>query len=111
MVPLSSPLPHNAAHAASRAVASKLAASQKDRYTVSANLAARVGRLFIDYLRNGRGTTAVGTWSPRARGGSPIAVPVTWTDVENGIRPDTFHLAAPPVVRRAQPTTRRRPKR
>jgi len=36
------------------------------------------GRLFIDYLRNGRGTTAVDAYSPRARAGFPIAAPVTW---------------------------------
>jgi hypothetical protein len=46
----------------------------------------RAGHIFIDHLRNGRGTTAVGAWSPRARAGFPIAAPVSWGQVENGIR-------------------------
>lgn len=52
-------------------------------------------RIFVDYLRNGRGTTAVGTYSPRACPGFPIAAPVTWKDIEHGIRPDAFNIFAP----------------
>jgi DNA primase len=37
------------------------------------------GRIFLDYLRNGRGTCAIGTCSPRARVSFPIAARVTWT--------------------------------
>ena len=58
-------------------------------------MAARKGRLFIDYLRNGRGTTAVGAFSPRARAGFPIAHPVTWKQVESGLRPDAYTMASP----------------
>ena len=50
-------------------------------------MAKRAGRLFIDYLRNGRSTTAIRSYSPRARPGLSIAAPVTWKDVENEIRP------------------------
>jgi bifunctional non-homologous end joining protein LigD len=42
-----------------------------------------------------RGTTAVGTYSPRARPGVPIAAPVTWRQVENGVRPDAYSMAWP----------------
>ena len=62
-------------------------------------LAKRTGKLFIDYLRNGRGTTAngrgttaIGTYSPRAREGFLIAAPVTWKQVEQGVRPDALHM-------------------
>jgi DNA primase len=58
---------HFEARAYSRGVAQRLAAVAPDRYTLTAAFPARDGRLFIDYLRNGRGTTAVGTFSPRAR--------------------------------------------
>ena len=61
-----------------------------------AALAKRPGRLFIDYLRNGRGTTAIGAYSPRALPGFPVAAPVTWPAVERGIRPDAFTIADPP---------------
>lgn len=40
---------------------------------------------------DGRGTTAIGTYSPRARPGFPIAAPVTWKQLERSIKPDAFH--------------------
>jgi bifunctional non-homologous end joining protein LigD len=58
--------------------------------------AKRNKRIYIDYLRNGRGTTAIGAYSPRAREGFPVAAPVTWAQVERGIRPDAFTIARPP---------------
>ena len=95
MVPLAWPMTHDQAHAYSRAIAERLAAGDAGRYTVSAAMAARKGRLFIDYLRNGRGTTAVGAFSPRARRGFPIARPVTWRQVESGLPPDAFTMMNP----------------
>jgi DNA primase len=65
--------------------------------------------LFIDYLRNGRGTTAIGTWSPRARRGFPIARPVAWTQVERSISPSAFSMTAPePAQSDRKPATRRK---
>jgi DNA primase len=77
-----------------------------DRYTTSAT-AERAGRLFLDYLRNGRGTTAVATYSPRARAGFPIAAPTTWQDLERGILPDAFTMAHPFGQRRTRASSRR----
>jgi hypothetical protein len=68
MVPLDQPMTHDEAHAYSRNVARRLAEIDRSRLTISANIHARKGRVFLDYLRNGRGTTAVGTYSPRAPG-------------------------------------------
>jgi bifunctional non-homologous end joining protein LigD len=95
MAPLRDAISHDEAHRYSRALAERLAATDRGRYTVSASMAQRPGRLFIDYLRNGRGTTAAGAWSPRVRPGFPIAAPVTWRQVEAGIAPDAFTLASP----------------
>jgi bifunctional non-homologous end joining protein LigD len=95
MVPLETKMTHDQAHRYARGIAQRLAAIDPDRYIVSAAMAKRPGRLFIDYLRNGRGTTAVGAYSPRARPGFPIAAPVTWKDVENGVRPDAFTISSP----------------
>jgi bifunctional non-homologous end joining protein LigD len=85
---------HDEAHNYSKHIAQALARTNPTRYTTIANFAARRGRLFIDYLRNGRGTTAVGTYSPRARPGFPIAAPVTWKSIESTqtLRPDTFSM-------------------
>jgi bifunctional non-homologous end joining protein LigD len=95
MAPLRRKLTHDAAHAYARRLAQRLAASDPERYVTSASLAQRPGHLFIDYLRNGRGTTAVGAYSPRAREGFPIASPVSWKQVERGIRSDAMTMEDP----------------
>src|SRR5690606_10930198 len=51
------------------------------RFTASMAKARRKGRIFVDWLRNERGATAVSPWSLRARTGSPIAVPVEWDEL------------------------------
>jgi bifunctional non-homologous end joining protein LigD len=94
MVPLETTLTHDEAHRFAKAMAKRIADLHRSRYTLSAK-DQRSGKLFLDYLRNGRGTTAVGTYSPRARPGLPIAAPVTWKDVERGIRADAFSMASP----------------
>src|SRR5437016_4247384 len=70
----------------------RFAASDPARYITSATLAKRRGQLFLDYFRNGRGTTAIGTYSPRARSGFPITAPVTWKQLERGIKPNAFRM-------------------
>jgi bifunctional non-homologous end joining protein LigD len=99
MVPTDRKLTWNRAHDYTRGIAQCLAAMEADRDTISAALSDRPGKLFIDYLRNGRGTTAVATYSPRARPGFPIAALVTWQDLERGVRPDSFTIANPPPQR------------
>jgi bifunctional non-homologous end joining protein LigD len=96
MVPIAPDLTHDQAHHYCREIASQIAEADPKRYTISAALGHRPGRLFIDYLRNGRGTTAVATYSPRVREGFPIAAPVTWKQIEQGIAPDAFTMAEPP---------------
>jgi bifunctional non-homologous end joining protein LigD len=99
MVPLTDRgMTHDASHRLSKAIAQELEATNPERYTLSAT-ATRRRLLFIDYLRNGRGTTAIGTFSPRARRGFPIAAPVTWRDIEKGIRPDAFTISKPTAHR------------
>jgi bifunctional non-homologous end joining protein LigD len=92
MAPIAGRIDHDEARRYAKKLAQKVAASAPDRYTLAADPRKRRGRIFIDYLRNGRGTTAVGAWSPRARPGFPIAAPVSWRQVEQGIRPDAFSM-------------------
>ena len=95
MAPLADPMTHDQAHRYSRSLVQRIAGADLRRYTISAAMAQRRGRLFLDYLRNGRSTTAVGTYSPRARPGLPIAARVSWQQVEEGIAPDAFTIAHP----------------
>jgi bifunctional non-homologous end joining protein LigD len=93
MVPIASHITHDEAHRYSKQIAEQLMKDSPARFTTSAALREREGRLFVDYLRNGRGTTAVGAYSPRVRPGFPIAAPVTWKQLERGIRPDNFSMS------------------
>jgi bifunctional non-homologous end joining protein LigD len=95
MAPLDRRMTHDEAHRYSRRLVERISGTAPDRYTTSAATAERPGRLFLDYLRNGRGTTAVATYSPRVRRGFPIAAPTTWQDLERGIPPNAFTMARP----------------
>ncbi|TIQ87509.1 MAG: DNA ligase D, partial [Mesorhizobium sp.] len=95
MGPLETKMTHDSARQLAKSLAQCLVEARPGRYLLSAAPAARRGRIFLDYLRNGRGNTAVGAFSPRARPGFPIAHPVTWSQVERGIRPDGFTIDHP----------------
>jgi len=82
-----------------RTIAEHFAALDPKRYTSKSTRSGRAGKVFIDYLRNGRGNTAIGPFSPRARPGFPVAAAVTWRDVERGIRSDAFSMQNPPGTR------------
>ncbi len=62
-------------------VAALLAEREPDFYTVETFKEKRKGRLFIDYLRNSYGQTAVAPYSIRARKGAPVATPLDWDEI------------------------------
>ena len=75
-----------------KAVAESLREDAPDRFTTTLAKKARGGKIFIDYLRNGRMATAVAPWSPRARPGAGIAFPLSWGLVKAGLDPASFNL-------------------
>ena len=60
-----------------------LAAAEPDRFVAVMSKAKRKGKIFIDYLRNQRGATAIMPFSARARSGAPVAAPVSWTELRD----------------------------
>jgi len=77
-----------------KSIATAFAKSQPKRFTDELAKKARKGRIFIDYLRNGRGATAIGPFSPRARDGATIAMPLTWRQVKTGLDPQDYTIEA-----------------
>ncbi|MGE0546282.1 MAG: non-homologous end-joining DNA ligase [Kofleriaceae bacterium] len=79
-----------------KALADELASTAPHKYTTNPLKAQRAGRIFIDYLRNGRGATFIAPYSLRARPGAPVATPITWDELEAGIDPRAFTLLTIP---------------
>lgn len=78
-----------------RSFAQALEQAEPKRYTASMSKARRKGRIFIDWMRNRRGSTAVMPYSVRARGGAPIAVPLMWEDLDCLTAANQFTLRDP----------------
>ncbi|WP_338243578.1 DNA ligase D [Aurantiacibacter hainanensis] len=67
----------------SRRFAEALSMAEPDRFTATMSKAKRKGRIFIDWLRNQRGSTAVLPYSVRARSGAPVAAPIAWNELKS----------------------------
>jgi bifunctional non-homologous end joining protein LigD len=96
VIPLTPKLGWDEVKAFAKWVADSLVAQRPQDFTANMAKRARRGRIYIDYLRNGRGATAVGAYSPRARPGAPVSTPVSWEEVEQGVRPDEFTVETVP---------------
>jgi bifunctional non-homologous end joining protein LigD len=69
-----------------------LAQAEPARFTAALAKAQRAGKIFIDYLRNQRGATAVMPYSARNREFAPIAVPLTWEELRDLDKPSHWHI-------------------
>lgn len=72
-------------------LAQAVAASDPERYVATMAKSKRKSKVFVDWLRNGRGATFIAPYSTRARPGAPIAMPIDWDEIDR-VRSDTFTL-------------------
>ncbi|MEX0716676.1 MAG: DNA ligase D [Planctomycetaceae bacterium] len=73
-----------------RDIAEGLARDFPDRYLATMSKAKRKGKVFVDYLRNGRGATAIASYSTRARPGAPVATPLRWDELSDDRSPQGY---------------------
>ncbi|MBS7540470.1 DNA ligase D [Ancylobacter lacus] len=76
-----------------KSIAAAMAADDPARFVAVMTKAKRPGRIFVDYLRNGRGSTAVAPYSTRARVGAAVSMPLAWEELGPAIGPAFFTVA------------------
>jgi bifunctional non-homologous end joining protein LigD len=81
------------AKAFTQSFAEGMARERPDRYVAILSKRARRGRIFVDYLRNGRGATAVAAYSTRALPQASVSTPLDWDELSQGLRSDHFTVA------------------
>ena len=79
-----------------RAFAEVLAAQDRARFTTEFAKAGRERKILIDYLRNNRTNTSIAAYSPRARPGAPVSVPLDWTELDVSLKPARFTVLTVP---------------
>lgn len=82
VAPLTPKLGWDEVKAFAKAIADALVAARPDRYTANPLKKTRVGKIFVDYLRNQRGGSAIVNYSTRAKEGAPVACPLRWDELK-----------------------------
>jgi bifunctional non-homologous end joining protein LigD len=81
-----------------RAVAEMLVRTFPDRFTAKLTKARRTGLIFVDWLRNVEGATAVAAYSVRAKARAPVAMPIDWAELAKDVRFDHFSVRNVPAM-------------
>jgi bifunctional non-homologous end joining protein LigD len=92
VVPIAASLTWDQLKPLCKGFADSMVRAQPTKYVATVSKAKRKGKVLIDYLRNGRGATAVCAYSTRAKAEAPIAVPIAWDELTRALRPDQFGL-------------------
>lgn len=79
-----------------QAICQQMAADSPEHYLLNMSKKQREGKIFLDYLRNDRTSTAVAPLSPRARDGATVSMPLTWTQVRSDLDPRKYTLRTVP---------------
>jgi bifunctional non-homologous end joining protein LigD len=85
-----------------RTFVNEIVREEPGRFTPSMAKNRRAGKIFLDYLRNDRESTAIASYSPRARAGAPVALPIEWDELDRDADAAPRHglLDVPALVRR-----------
>ena len=79
-------------------VCNAMAAEAPDKYLVNMSKKSREGRIYLDYLRNDRLATAVAPFSPRARPGATVSMPIPWSTVTSRLSPAAYTIRSLPML-------------
>ena len=78
-------------------VSRNVAAMSPGRFVIVSTKAKRKGKIFIDWMRNGKGSTCIAPWCVRARAGAKVSMPVEWDDLPK-VSPQGFSMHEPIII-------------
>ena len=96
VVPIKRTLSWDQAKSFTKAIAELLAKTFPERFIATLSKSKRQGKIFIDYLRNAEGATAIAAYGIRARKNAPVSTPITWKELAKDVRFDYFNVKTVP---------------
>ncbi len=97
VVPIRPTLDWDQAKGFTKAVADLMVRTFPDRFIATLSKAQRKGRIFIDYLRNAEGATAIAPYGIRSRKNAPVSTPIAWQELARDVRFDYFNVRNVPA--------------